>query len=125
MTRVTRPAPRRAEAERNDRALLQAAKEVLAVDGAHASVAAIAKRFGIAERTLQHLFKTHVGVGLKWIIRRYRLMEAAELAEAGTDQNWTEIAHQLGYADQAHFTNDFTRMIGRPPTGHTKYVTRE
>ena len=94
-------------------------------DRALASVGEIAERFGMPQRTLQHLFKTHVGVGLKWIIRRYRLMEAAELAEAGTDQNWTEIAHQLGYADQAHFTNDFTRMIGRPPTGHTKYVTRE
>jgi AraC-like DNA-binding protein len=99
-------------------ALVEAGRELT-------SVAAIAKRFGMPQRTLQHLFKTHVGVGLKWIIRRYRLMEAAQLAEAGTDQNWTEIAHRLGYADQAHFTNDFTRMIGRPPTGHAKYVTRE
>jgi AraC-like DNA-binding protein len=89
-----------------------------------ASVGTIAKRFGMPERTLQHLFKTHVGVGLKWIIRRYRLMEAAELAESGTAQNWTEIAQQLGYSDQAHFTNDFTRIIGRPPTEHTRYVTR-
>jgi AraC-like DNA-binding protein len=93
-------------------------------DRSLASVGIIAKRFGMPERTLQHLFKTHVGVGLKWIIRRYRLMEAAELAESGTAQNWTEIAHQLGYADQAHFTNDFTRIIGRPPTGHAKYVSR-
>jgi AraC-like DNA-binding protein len=90
-----------------------------------AAVGHIARRFGMAERTLQHLFKTHVGIGLKWIIRRYRLMEAAELAESGTAQNWTEIAHQLGYADQAHFTNDFTRIIGRPPTGHAKHVARD
>lgn len=90
-----------------------------------ASVSVLARRFGMPERTLQHLFKTHVGVGLKWIIRRYRLMEAAELAESGAPQNWTETAHQLGYADQAHFTNDFTKMIGRPPTEHAKYVTRE
>jgi AraC-like DNA-binding protein len=90
-----------------------------------ASVGIIAKRFGLAERTLQHLFSTHVGVGLKWIIRRYRLMEAAELAESGTAQNWTAIAHQLGYADQAHFTNDFTKIVGRPPTGHARHVARE
>jgi AraC-like DNA-binding protein len=90
-----------------------------------ATVGTIARRFGVPERTLQHLFKTHVGVGLKWIIRRYRLMEAAELAESGQAQNWTEIAQALGYADQAHFTNDFTRMVGRPPTGHTRYVMRE
>jgi AraC-like DNA-binding protein len=89
------------------------------------SVAVIARRFDMPERTLQHLFSTHVGVGLKWIIRRYRLMEAAELAESGTAQNWTAIAHDLGYSDQAHFTNDFTKMLGRPPTGHAKHVARE
>ena len=43
-------------------------------------------------------------------------MEAAELAKSGTAQNWTAVAQQLGYADQAHFTNDFTKIVGRPPT---------
>ena len=90
-----------------------------------ASVGEIARRFGLAERTLQHLFKTHVGVGLKWIIRRYRLMEAAELAESGTAQNWTAIALELGYADHAHFTNDFTKIVGRPPSWHARHVARE
>ena len=90
-----------------------------------ASVAVVASRFGMKQRTLQHLFKTHVGVGLKWIIRRYRLMEAAEIAESGTAQNWTAIAHELGYSDQAHFTNDFTRIVGRPPTDHARHVARE
>lgn len=90
-----------------------------------ASVGLVARRFGMPERTLQHLFKTWVGVGLKWIIRRYRLMEAAELAESDATPSWTETAHRLGYTDQAHFTNDFTRTIGRPPTEHSKYVTRD
>jgi AraC-like DNA-binding protein len=90
-----------------------------------ASVGVIAKRFDLPERTLQHLFATHVGVGLKWIIRRYRLMEAAALAESGTVQNWTRIAHDLGYADQAHFTNDFTKIVGRPPTEHARHVARD
>ena len=68
------------------------------------------------QRTLQHLFKTHVGVGLKWIIRRYRLMEAAELAESGTVQNWTAIALELGYADHAHFTRAFKQALGASPS---------
>jgi AcrR family transcriptional regulator len=55
-----RRAPRAAEAERNDRALLQAAREVLSTDGAHASVAAIAKR---------------AGVGIGSLYRRYRSKE--------------------------------------------------
>jgi AraC-like DNA-binding protein len=88
------------------------------------NVAHIARDYRMPQRTLQHLFQTHVGVGLKWIIRRYRLMEAAERAEAGDGRSWTAIALELGYADQAHFTNDFTRIVGRPPTDHMRYVSR-
>lgn len=87
-------------------------------------VGAIARRFGIAERTLQHLFANYVGVGLKWVIRRYRLMDAAERADKGEAANWTHIAHELGYCDQAHFTNDFTRIVGRPPTDYARHVAR-
>lgn len=87
-------------------------------------VAAIAKRFNIAERTLQHLFANYVGVGLKWVIRRYRLMDAAERADNEGTCNWTDVAHDLGYSDQSHFTNDFTRIVGRPPTEYARHVAR-
>jgi AcrR family transcriptional regulator len=55
-----RRAARRAEVERNDRALLDAARAVLAEDGAHASVATIAAR---------------AGVGIGTLYRRYRAKE--------------------------------------------------
>ncbi|KAB8184763.1 TetR family transcriptional regulator [Nonomuraea phyllanthi] len=45
-------------AERNDRALLQAARDVLAEDGAHASVAAIASRAGVGIGSLYRRYKT-------------------------------------------------------------------
>ena len=51
-------APRRPQAERNDRALLQAAREVLAEDGAHASVAAIATRAGVGIGSLYRRYRT-------------------------------------------------------------------
>jgi AraC-like DNA-binding protein len=88
------------------------------------SVASLARRFARPERTLQHLFATYVGVGLKWIIRRYRIMEAAERVEAG-DESWTSLAHELGYSDQAHFTNDFTKLVGRAPSDHARRVARD
>lgn len=49
---------RRARAERNDRALLRAAREVLAVEGAHASVAAIAARAGVGIGSLYRRYRT-------------------------------------------------------------------
>jgi AcrR family transcriptional regulator len=75
-----RRAPRQAEADRNDRALLQAAREVLAVDGAHASVAAIAAR---------------AGVGIGSLYRRYRTKEELfqRLSELALD-HWNEAAEQ-------------------------------
>lgn len=55
----SRPRGRRqAEAERNDRALLQAAREFLAADGAHASVAAIAARAGVGIGSLYRRYRT-------------------------------------------------------------------
>ncbi|MCX5393903.1 TetR/AcrR family transcriptional regulator [Streptomyces sp. NBC_00094] len=55
---MARRAPRYAEAERNDRALLEAAKKVLAVDGAHTSVAAIAARAGVGIASLYRRYRT-------------------------------------------------------------------
>lgn len=49
---------RRPRAARNDRALLQAAREVLAEDGAHASVAAIAARAGVGIGSLYRRYRT-------------------------------------------------------------------
>ncbi|MGW4802048.1 TetR family transcriptional regulator [Nonomuraea sp. NPDC004297] len=58
MSGPRRRAPRQAEAERNDRALLAAAREVLAADGAHASVAAIAARAGVGIGSLYRRYRT-------------------------------------------------------------------
>ncbi|MEJ3654773.1 helix-turn-helix domain-containing protein [Actinomycetes bacterium KLBMP 9759] len=58
MAEQTRRAPRQAEAERNDRALLHAAREVLALDGEHASVARIAERAGVGIGSLYRRYRT-------------------------------------------------------------------
>jgi AraC-like DNA-binding protein len=66
-------------------------------------------------RTLQRLFADYVGVSPKWVMRRARLHEAAERADSGEPVDWAGLASDLGYADQAHLTRDFTATIGVPP----------
>jgi AraC-like DNA-binding protein len=66
-------------------------------------------------RRLQRLFADYVGVSPKWVMRRARLHEAAERAEGGGQVDWAALASDLGYADQAHLTRDFTETIGVPP----------
>jgi AcrR family transcriptional regulator len=80
MNQRTRTTPRRADAQRNDRALLQAAREVLAADGAHASVAAIAAR---------------AGVGIGSLYRRYRSKDELfqHLSVVALDQ-WLQAAQE-------------------------------
>jgi AraC-like DNA-binding protein len=88
--------------------------DMLAVDPG-ITVAEIARRHAVSTRTLQRLFRRHVGVGPKWVLRRYRLQEAAEQLAAGERSDWTRLALDLGYFDHAHFIRDFRAVVGRSP----------
>jgi len=74
---------------------------------------------GMTARTLQRLFADYVGVSPKWVMRRARLHEAAERADGGQSVDWAQLASDLGYADQAHLTRDFTVTIGVSPGRYT------
>lgn len=82
-----------------------------------------ARAFGVSVRALQRLFRSHVGVSPKWVIRRVRLKEAAARIESGAVESWAQLAIALGYFDQAHLVNDFTSMIGQPPSGYARSLT--
>ena len=75
----------------------------------------LAASSGLTPRTLQRLFADYVGVSPKWVMRRARLHDAAERADGGEPVDWAALASDLGYADQAHLTRDFTVTIGVPP----------
>jgi AraC-like DNA-binding protein len=72
-------------------------------------------RFGLGKRTLQRLCSQYVGASPKWVIKRYRLQEAADQLAEGTEVDWSRMALDLGYFDQAHFIKDFKRIVGRTP----------
>ncbi len=75
---------------------------------------------GMSVRRLQRLFADYVGIGPKWVIRRYRLHEVTERLAAGGRVDWASLAAELGYADQAHFVRDFTEMFGESPTRYAE-----
>ena len=76
----------------------------------------LAAASGMTARSLQRLFADYVGVSPKWVMCRARLHEAAERADSGEPVDWASLASDLGYADQAHLTRDFTATIGISPT---------
>jgi AraC-like DNA-binding protein len=92
----------------------------VAGDPALTRVDELAAGAGVGIRRLQRLFAEHVGVGPKWMLRRYRLHEAAARAAEGSAVDWVRLAAELGYADQAHFTRDFTAIVGVPPARYAR-----
>ncbi|MFE2849916.1 DUF6597 domain-containing transcriptional factor [Streptomyces lavendulae] len=97
--------------------------ETISTDPSVLRVSQLAAIADMSARQLQRLFAEYVGIGPKWVIRRARIQEAA--ARAATDpQDWSALAAELGYADQAHFTRDFTASIGTSPAQYASSARR-
>jgi AraC-like DNA-binding protein len=80
----------------------------------------VADRCGIRDRTLQRLFHRYVGASARWVVKRYRIYEALEQLAVGKPAEWAMLAQDLGYYDQAHFINDFKKLVGRSPSEYVK-----
>jgi AraC-like DNA-binding protein len=101
-------------------ALINRVVEQIAADRTITRVAAIAERVGVSQRTLQRLFGQYVGVGPKWVIQRYRLLEAADQLAGDASVDLPALALALGYFDQAHFINDFRATVGSTPAEYAR-----
>jgi AraC-like DNA-binding protein len=82
-------------------------------------VSDIAADRAVSVRTLQRLFARYVGASPKWVLQRYRLHEALEQLD-GAPKDWSRLALDLGYFDQAHFIRDFRAVAGRSPTEYER-----
>jgi AraC-like DNA-binding protein len=87
-------------------------------DPALTTVRIAAHRHGLSERTLQRLFRRYVGVGPKWVLQRSRLHDAVDRIDSGRVTDLASLALQLGWFDQAHFTRDFTALVGQSPAAY-------
>lgn len=74
----------------------------------------LADTFGLSERQLQRITRDRLGLTPKWLIQRRRLHDATLRLKRGST-SLADIAYELGYSDQAHFTRDFSRVTGMPP----------
>lgn len=82
----------------------------------HLTLAPVAEQVHVSERTLQRLFSRYVGATPLWVLRRYRLQDAATAIDAGEGEDLAGLAASLGFTDQAHFTRAFRAVIGVPPS---------
>ncbi|MFC9439334.1 DUF6597 domain-containing transcriptional factor [Nocardia sp. NPDC057030] len=98
--------------------------DAMAKDGELTRVDQITDRFGVPTRTLQRMFRRYVGAGPKWVLRRYRLQDGAELLARGRTEDLATLAAELGYFDQAHFSREFTAEVGMAPLEYAKNSLR-
>jgi AraC-like DNA-binding protein len=80
----------------------------------------LAEQVDLSVRRLQLLFKDYLGASPKWVIRRNRLLDAADMLVKDSPIDLAALAQQLGYYDQSHFTSDFEKLIGKPPADYRR-----
>lgn len=81
-----------------------------------------AQRSGLSVRALERRFRSQVGLSPKRVIQQYRLIEAAERLKAPRPPTLVDLAAELGFFDQAHFSRAFKAITGRTPT---EFLTEE
>jgi AraC-like DNA-binding protein len=80
-----------------------------------ARVGDIAKSAGLSQRRLIELFTATVGLTPKRLGRVLRFHRATALARRAAF-DWTRIAHECGYYDQAHLIRDFRELAEMKPS---------
>jgi AraC-like DNA-binding protein len=70
----------------------------------------------ISERHLNRMFKQWIGFAPKEFTRIIRFQNALQNVLFADHVNWTSLAMESGYHDQAHFINEFKAFAGITPT---------
>lgn len=80
----------------------------------------IAAKVGYSQKHLIRIFKEHVGLSPKAFLKIIRFQRAIQEIDQNKFTNWSQIALQCGYFDQAHFINDFRSFSGFTPGQYLK-----
>lgn len=78
------------------------------------SWAELAAASGRPVRSLQRVLRNE-GTSMTLLVRAVRIREACHLLEAG-DLTLTQIGYWCGFSDSAHFSREFRKSIGMPPS---------
>ncbi|OMG19515.1 helix-turn-helix domain-containing protein [Actinomyces naeslundii] len=91
-------------------------EDVVASDRSILRVDQLARRLDLSIRSLQRISERYIGLPPLAVIRRYRLQEAAQRLREDPSVTVAQVAAELDYADHAHLTADFRRVLGLSPS---------
>jgi len=82
---------------------------------AEQSIPRLAQAVGMSERTLRRRFQNELALSPDDYLRQARLIKAMQLLRASQNQAISEIALEVGYANQSAFSAAFRRFTQQTP----------
>lgn len=102
---------------KSNASLEAAIEEILAADGL-ISIEEVSEDIGMTRRNLERQFKQFVGLSPKLFARIVRFQRIFKTLESSSIDEWTSLALECGYYDQAHFIREFREFSGRNPSSY-------
>jgi AraC-like DNA-binding protein len=78
----------------------------------------LSQKTGITQKHLITLFKKYVGLSPKMFSRIYKFQKVIHLIEEQKKVDWSMLAYECGYFDQAHFIKEFQAFSGINPAAY-------
>jgi methylphosphotriester-DNA--protein-cysteine methyltransferase len=78
----------------------------------------LAQTIGITQKHLITQFEKVVGLRPKTFARVCKFQKVVNMIEAQSEIDWSTIAYDGGYYDQAHFIKEFQNFSGLNPTAY-------
>jgi AraC-like DNA-binding protein len=105
----------------NDRATtdkaINLASRLLITTAGQIRIDDLVRRSGMSASQLQRRFTRQVGIAPKSYGRLIRFDRVLVARRNAPERSWTDILHEFGYFDQAHFIREFHMFAGISPTG--------
>jgi AraC-like DNA-binding protein len=102
--------------------LIQTAARLLHDTGGEYRVADLADDCRASARQIERGFQRVVGTTPKVFARVLRFDKAQRRLMFDPDADLTELAHECGYSDQAHFIKEFKVFTGKTPTQYARQM---
>lgn len=92
------------------------ASRILLATRGGARIDALAERSGLSARHFQRRFAAQVGLPPKLYARTARFDAALTAHRRDPARRWTDIVHEAGYFDQAHFVRECHSLVNAAPS---------
>jgi AraC-like DNA-binding protein len=92
------------------------ASQYLLAAGGRARINFLVEQSGLSARQFQRRFTRQVGLSPKLYARTIRFDAALAMHRRHPARSWTEIAHEAGYFDQAHFVRECHALVNAAPS---------